>query len=1065
MKTWRVSLVALAVLLGAATAFATTRGVYVNGQVHLCYLNGQTISHEACNVDPSTWMLSPLPGHADATLPFAGYRYTAMTYGEGIAVFNNQLFYAFVANNAFSSSAPLHAYVARFDLPTSTWAGVKDLGTVHMDNKSKGHNSGACVAVFNNTLNVFTDSGVYTSADGTSWAAHPALLSSNYQPLDAITIFPPDEDPRILLLVGYSGDVSNIYNTLDTELWNGKFGSDSQVYGMGVSLGELVYGHAALFQGTFAGGNSFSAGAKAPVIQLFVNSAASDGPGEVRRAEWTYSATGGSWSVDPHKLTHDSIDNLISFPWYTTECYPASESTVVDHIQRQTLVINYYQCTSSKCSDHEWKSMAFTSDAMVPQDKDVAITCGSWGGSGTDTGSSTDPADMATLRKYWSLVGVVLGSPPFAVNGLDDYEIENISNVQYGQDQGVQVQHAQEWENSVLFSAGLQVHAGFFDGLLKIEDQLDLGYKHAWQTAHEDTSSSSIGFDIEMGTVASNPDNLEDLGRFGWAIFNVPTVIVQDYALYAYDYSVQTMSGTYLNQDLHSTQVLPDGLSVLPFSFELENPGGPNDEVPGLLAGMGPFPKSTDLDQWTATWESAGGGPWTTVLGTGGNLEPKVNPVKFSQGQNVSVTFSKDSETVDSSGQTTSVDISDELGMEVGTKLRGFKADLKAGYEGQFSTKVTNSTSFSSEVTAGLGMKPCESPGPGCVSSLTVQPFWLQATDVTAPWIPAGYNQQLPWCMAWQVTASTLDDGGQSGLCSAPARISGKAVGGAGAVREEGGALEAAAAGGRYTIEGGRLAWLDSDGVETPIPLTADGFDPASGATVSINRHAWSSAQAEGKWSRQGQVWTFKTKASAHSEVATLKLDFAGRTWDFDLSKTDLSTPFRAAESRAHLKLNVNGRYTFYCDVQPQVQVRWDFKRAANRADAMDVFRYSGTYDASTGEGSLLLKGDLPQTLDTFGDVAFEVNGHRFDVPLLAHKDFQWAFDGRKVLQYDKEGTHVTVDFKEKTWKAQFKHAAFHRLAAPRWGSARLRILVCGVPWFSEELPVTDYTTKMKFKG
>lgn len=1059
MNRLRLLSVVLGAALFAVSASAKTRGVYVNGQVHFCYLSGQSIGHQACTVgDTTTWLLSC---QTDATFPFSGYRYTAMTYGEGIAVFNNKIFYAFVANTSFSSSAPLHCYVATYDLATKAWLGVKDLAATSMNNKSRGSNSGAAVTVLNNTLYVFSDSGIYTSGDGVSWASHPALLSNNYQPLDAITLFPPDTDPVILLLVGYGGEWGNYYGDLDTELYNGKFGSDLVNHGCGIGLGESIYGDASLLQGTFAGGNSFAAGAKAPVVQLFVNTAASDGPGEVRRAEWSYSATGGAWIVDAHKLTHYSIDAVVSFPWYDTECYPAPESTQVDHIQRQHLAINYYECTSSNCGSYAWKGMGFTSDALVPQDKDIAVSCNGWGGTGNDTGTSDDPADMATLRNYWSLVGVVLGSPPFAVNGLEDYEIEDISNVMYGQQSGTEVSHSQTWENQVMFSAGLQVHAGFFDGLLKVEDQVDLGYKHAWETEHEATQTNTVSFEIEMGTARSNPNDLESLGKYGWAIFNVPTVIVQDYAVYAYDYNVQTGAGTYTDQDLHTTQVLGDGLSVQAYAFELANPGGPNDDIPGLMSGMGPFPKSTDLDSWGSSWEAASGGTWTTVLGNGTTGEPKVNTLRYSNGVGGNVKFSQDEETVDTTGQTTNVDISNETGIEVGTKLRGFKVNLSAGYEGTFTTSVTNSTSFGSEVEADLGMKPCESPETGCVGSLTIQPFWLKATDEKAPWIPTAYNQQLPWCMAWQVTQKSMDEGGQSGLCGPPATLEGTVVGGSGAGQESLGEA-GAAKWSRCSIGAGRLAWRDDEGHETPIPMTADGFDPASGVTVSLNGHAWASSQARGKWTRNGQTWKFKTKESVTRDVAVLKLDFAAKTWDLDLSKTDLSDAFRASEGGARIQIAVNGKYVFHCQVDPVVNVAWDVKLPSTHPEAMEVTRYEGSYDASANRGKVTLKGTLPAGVEFFGDIGLEVNGHRLGAPLLSLQDFQKALDHKKVLEYKQAGLHVSVDFKHRTWVIKISDEMIHRLLAPRWGTSRLRVLVGGVPWYQGEIPTPDFTSKIR---
>lgn len=176
-----------------------------------------------------------------------------------------------------------------------------------------------------------------------------------------------------------------------------------------------------------------------------------------------------------------------------------------------------------------------------------------------------------------------MGSPPFAVNNAKDFEVADISNVTYGNSQSSEVSNSQETSNEVMFAAGGSVHAGL-EHKYGVEDEFDLSYKHAWESVHEQNTTSTLSYSFTMGAQNADPDDTADLGQMGWAIFHVPTVTVQDYALYAYDCNGPG-AGTALNQDILTTQVSPGGVSFRQVAFELANPGGPNDDIPGLMSG------------------------------------------------------------------------------------------------------------------------------------------------------------------------------------------------------------------------------------------------------------------------------------------------------------------------------------------------------------------------------------------------------------------------------------------------------------------------------------------------
>ncbi len=77
-------------------------------------------------------------------------------------------------------------------------------------------------------------------------------------------------------------------------------------------------------------------------------------------------------------------------------------------------------------------------------------------------------------------------------------------------------------------------------------------------------------------------------------------------------------------------------------------------------------------------------------------------------------------------------------------------------------------------------------------------------------------------------------------------------------------------------------------------------------------------------------------------------------------------------------------------------------------------------------------------------------------------EDFEKALEGKRVLDYDQGGLHLTVDFKQRTWAVKFKEGAMQAHFAPRWGASRFRILVGGVPWYQGEIPIPDFTSKIR---
>ena len=341
------ALLAAALVVLTVEAWANPgRAVYVNGKVHRIWVtSGNNIKHVAGQPgDPGSgdWVFVRAEDPQDSGW-CVSYKYMN---GSGLAIFDNKIFYAYTSHSSCQGTA-MYAYVCTFDLTKNSWATLKRLGSVHTDLDSEGAGAGAAITVFNNMLYVFTDSGTYTSGDGVDWTWHESLLPGGaYQPLDAVTYYPPDSPPRILIVYGSPDLVwgpANYYTKVSAATWNGQIGSGSDFPGtLAVPYNNWVYGHVSLQVGTLSALKGFAAGATTPSIQLFMETCSSSGPSRIRRAEFTYStaAPGGSWRLDPYVFQDgDALGDLWTYPWYTVACDSAHLST---QARRQTIVVHYH---------------------------------------------------------------------------------------------------------------------------------------------------------------------------------------------------------------------------------------------------------------------------------------------------------------------------------------------------------------------------------------------------------------------------------------------------------------------------------------------------------------------------------------------------------------------------------------------------------------------------------------------------------------------------------------------------------------------------------------------------
>lgn len=1071
MKRTAILWVMLVAALGPLQAWghadpAGARGVYAGGQFHYISLTrDQTVAHYQKMIVPGDWECNWDDPSDQLPLDKGWKRQDPDRYcqGEGVVVAGSLMIHYAVALNA--SGAP-QLIVSRYDLVNGKFlpdASGKMVPTPLAALSKNGVGTyGVAATIANNKIYVFTSEFTLVNSDGAglSYSRLAAIADGldSHNPLDAITFYPTDAPPKVMVLFGY---VAKSYDPRGANYvtWNG---SDSFPLPpssvTGFANGSYLSG-GALFLGTVGPGNNhFPPGAKVPCVQVVTYGQSpyfSVSTFEYRIPSGTLTSMGSQNPLEPDA----PINRIRVFPWYLQQVDSKSRPVL-----KQYFVLNWLECTGASCIGHRKVSIGLNSDYLVPQNEDANGEYG-WQGMPTACGSGDDAAEEAVRRKYWSLAGVILGPPPFAINGIADPT--SLSNVVYGQSQTATIAHTQTWSNSAMAGSEDTLRLGYRNtNEIGLNSCTDISFSHGWFGSQTATTSCSAGIFATCGT---QDQSMGNWGTDGWAIFNIPTLVVQVNQDYAYDYDLQSSSGTYMGLDFPSVAqaqqadaTKPVPLQVAAVRFKLQDPGGPEDDYPGAMAGMSAYPPSTDLASWgVMDWEAAGA-PWKVIYGTGNGGGAMVPAVRL--GTESHMPFSTVTTDIQTTGTTASVSLDESVGIYDKFMLKGMSKTMTAGYDGSWSSQTTASTAVSQNLIIGYHVPsmPATCTASDCVQSITVQPYLLVATGNAAPWIPTDFSANLPWCIAWEVTKVCLADGTCGGLSSPPKSAGGTIVGGSGA--SEIGVPESASKWSDYTLTDGSMSWLEEGGQETPIPLTADTFDPALGASIFLSQWEFPAAGGAGAWKRDGNVWQFKNGGGSGQETYKLKLDFGKGTWTFEGSRLSLGDHILAGQSSCRAELRVNGRYSFSCVIRHKAKVAWSLKRSPTSPSAMELTSYSGLVGASREANTVKLEGTVPADIPGFGDVGLLINGRRTEVPLVTEKEFADALEHRGKVVYEKGGVHLKVDFKTNRWSATIQGKAIEALMGPLMGQAGITVTVGGAPWFSQRVAISDFVAKLHFK-
>ncbi len=880
--------------------------------------------------------------------------------------------------------------------------------------------AGAAAAVMGGRIYVFTASDTFSSSDGSHYTRCFSGPDAADTILDAVAFYPPDDAPPLpdskvlgAIMVFFTHGTD-----LETEIFQGPdYGFSGAPAKLSNPLSHpVVQGNCIL--GTVAESNLGPAGAKDPCIQFYGCADWYEGGLNVNYeyGRWEYDQKSGHWTAEKwmtNNYPNQVHPGLIVAPWF-------EEVDTTSHLLQLWQVVD----DTTYVDNHVVKS-----DYMVPTYSD-----NDWQGEYTDTYDAAPGSDMASL---WTLVGVILGPPPFPANGATQFcdPPYERSWVEYENDSTTDVTVTSTSSSTVSIASDTKIQAGIG------EAELDLSYAHGWTSTHGSSTEKSVSKEYHFGPCAENdPNNPGAEGIHGYAIFNAPTLTTQRYKLYAYDYNHSDGSGTYLGQSIYTTSTAK--VYQQSAYFELKDPskGGPDD----LLTGMHAYPDSTDLTGWeddVPDWNGGGSGAWKAIF-----QPSQVLNMPGSQ----TVYFSESDTTITSKGNSNSFGVKAGGGLNI----KGFSQSLTVGYDGEWTTETENKSTVTTAVGCQIDVPIPGGDSPsGYVKQYTVQPFWLQAKTADAPWIPTGYSGDLPWCTTWSVTGIQTVGGSQTGMAAPPALAQGKVRHGGEKARDT------------YEVDGGALSWMDPYGGEIPLEMTADQFDPDLGASVALNGYVFPADGSKGKWVRNGDVWKYKTRDGVKKDPFKLTLDFGTGTWSFKGASKHLDQAIEASLGNVRMDLTVEGLYRFTSRVQCNVNCTWNQKEAKADRHPYGVHRVKGEYDSSTGSGSLVLKGHLPKGTDAYGDVEILVNGSPVEIPLLSTQDFLQKLEQGSAVDYEADGIAYKINFGKGKWKLKLDGAAFKKAMAPDKGAVRVQVLVGGVSTSDQTFELSHTNTGLTYGG
>ncbi|MCX7019837.1 MAG: hypothetical protein NTY46_12790 [Candidatus Sumerlaeota bacterium] len=700
------------------------------------------------------------------------------------------------------------------------------------------------------------------------------------------------------------------------------------------------------------------------------------------------------------------------------------------------------------------------SDVWVPLATQSQLDANPW-----NTSAATDEsAASQVIRMTWKIIGVVLGVPPYMPNGKDPTE-DVLASLQIGESSGSSV--ATQVTESQTFGVGSDTTIGGKHCNNETDISATMGQSST--QGHETDITESLGYTYD------NTDSAG--GTMGWLFIKAPIITTQDYQSVQYGYSGDTNTSSPNGYDMYL--FTSTGMELQTQYFDLQTPAGPNSQQPvSLLSGIKSLPYSTDVEDWMNPSGYNWGGPpndpntgqpmWSVVAGgTGTNI---VNTLNIGNAQTESYSQTQT--------QSTSNDVSSEMDVsdQVTVKIPFFKEQASVSFTDSMDQSGSVSTSIDKTVQTTLDVPPGGAT-PGYLNSMAVQPWLLQATSYNAPWVPEDYFGPLPWCFTWSTLGININPASSAKPIAAAAGVSahsgkysisptpdstrisvrglpsqyantqtpaGKAL-----------AVKASVTGAptdSFRVRNGKLATLEADGSVKPIAMTAAQFDPVKGITLKLRGAEFMATGAEGRWRRSGANWQF---TSTNRQI-TANLDFRTMKWNASVDKADMGRQFADMDTKAELRLGINGLITLVSIVEPaKVSYGWG-STGTSLSNEMFVSTIEVSRDYRNN-GDVKLAGIIGKKPNRIGDLTVGINGsNKVEKLMTGITDFMKKVMLSQPLSYRDGDSTFNADLAKKTWTTKIKTKHFADARTRHTGKATIRLEIGGkMSWEEKMLP--DY--------
>ncbi len=385
------------------------------------------------------------------------------------------------------------------------------------------------------------------------------------------------------------------------------------------------------------------------------------------QGRWEYNVAAETWAFND--ITVSGAAAIEAWPWYET----VDQTTFT---MRQSHVVSYWVGRSQT-------NFVNPSDWMIPQNNDPSY---GWQGTPTPTAGAT----TSDLQSLWTLVGVVLGPPPFAMNGASNACPSGVgfSWVDYGKDTSTTVTTTSTSSSTVSVAMNNSVKAGFG------EFSLDLSYAHAWTSSH-----SNYEHREHLAGLPVRPVH-RGCGKPGHSrLGHLQRPHARDAVVQAVRLRQQKPTSTRT-----STRRRSATSSSSSAYFELADPS--QGDYPGLFAGMPAYPNSTDVTGWRRL--RLGRRRLRLDASTfGDKTDPQMPVAERGRAGRGVLHADQHARSAPTATATASA-----CKPGAACSFAGFSQGVTVGYDGEWTTNTENESTITQSVTCALNMPAPPSPCP-----------------------------------------------------------------------------------------------------------------------------------------------------------------------------------------------------------------------------------------------------------------------------------------------------------------------------------------------------------------